>query len=204
MLGGDDSVAHFITVIEQSQSNRDCSFHSSFAIWVNTEKYRNIVGLYLLNLHQNFPMILNCLFISTLMLTTSKLSAILLFLNYMYDNLSFPYFNFLLHLGPGVYTIYKWNPLVSIFSTFISIFLVTVKYLWHTSIWKNLNIFIVSFDLQNPSSAYSCWLYIKMHLHKFDFVSVQWFSPRSQKLNFQSKPVHLLSFILIVLNVSEI
>ena len=31
MLGGVDSVADFITVNEQSQSNRDCNFQSSFA-----------------------------------------------------------------------------------------------------------------------------------------------------------------------------
>ena len=33
VLGGVDSVAPFITVNEQSQSNRDCCFHTSFAIF---------------------------------------------------------------------------------------------------------------------------------------------------------------------------
>ena len=39
MLGGIDSVAPFITVNEQSESNPDCSFHSSIASFASGRSY---------------------------------------------------------------------------------------------------------------------------------------------------------------------
>ena len=39
MLGGVDSVASFITVNEQSDLNRDCSFHFSIAIFASWRSY---------------------------------------------------------------------------------------------------------------------------------------------------------------------
>jgi len=37
VLGDLDSIAHFITVNEQTKSNRDLCFHSSFAFYVSGE-----------------------------------------------------------------------------------------------------------------------------------------------------------------------
>ena len=41
MLGGVDSVAPIITVSEQSESNSDCSFHSSIASFASERSYHH-------------------------------------------------------------------------------------------------------------------------------------------------------------------
>ena len=44
ILGGLDSVAPSIVVVEQSQSNEDCSFHSSFAFFALGRSYHHNVS----------------------------------------------------------------------------------------------------------------------------------------------------------------
>ena len=45
MLGGVDSVAHFNIVIEQSESNQECNFHSSIASCASGRSYHQNVLL---------------------------------------------------------------------------------------------------------------------------------------------------------------